>query len=192
MKFGLEIEFYTDKIALFNKLDELGIPYKYIPRPGKLVLTDKLLFKNECTLRNDNGIEVNFPPVNNFEEIQDYILGIASIPYSFDERCALHVHYDFSDHSSDDLDKIHNYYSTHQDEIKSAAKEKGVYVNLNRDLVYGEYRRKGRLFNINLYRSFDKHRTIEHRIYKSTFNLDKIRFCVEQTRDIIEKALSEI
>jgi hypothetical protein len=85
----------------------------------------------------------------------------------------MHIHISFLEMTEEQIDKIFNYYIINQDSILKEAMNNELYVNLNRYLTVQN--RSQRHTNLNTVAAFKKHKTIEHRIYKSTIDLDKIK-----------------
>ena len=84
----------------------------------------------------------------------------------------MHIHVSLESMTFNDSTKIFNYYLLHQDEIIDQARKLDLYVDLNKYVT--ETNRSLRRTNLNTVAAFLKHKTIEHRIYKSTIDFDKI------------------
>lgn len=187
MKFGLEIEFITDKEKLFKTLQDNNIEFIYFDKM-KTPTQDIIVLKKENTLKDINGVEINFPPSEDFTLIEKVLKILNTLDITFNEKCALHVHIDFSNHTIDDLFKVKKYYLAHQEEIIDEAINNNVYVNLNKFLIDDD-NLGGKFRNINLLYAFIYHKTVEHRIYKAILDFEKVKFCVEQTSNIVRDAL---
>ena len=184
--FGLEIEFITDKAKLFEALRLNDIPYVYYNQM-KTPKHDIIVLKKESTLKDSNGIEINFPPCGDFAFIERVLTILNQLDVIFNARCALHVHVGVDDAAK--LRRIHTYYCDHQEEIISQASH--LYVNLNRPTLLSDNYLTGKCRNINVYNAYKNHQTVEHRIYKATIDIDEVKFCINQTLQIIEAALNE-
>lgn len=182
--FGLEIKFITNKQLLFQALKNNNIEYVYYDKM-KTEKHDIIVLKPEKTLKDNNGIEINFPPSKDLRLIENVLNILNTLNIQFNERCALHVHVGID--NEDELEKIKYYYIQHQDEIINQAKD--VYINLNKPVLENDSILSGKFRNMNLYRAFKYHQTIEHRIYKASINFDEVKFCVEQTLNIVREAL---
>ena len=141
------------------------------------------------TIKGVGGIEINFPPTFSFDLIEKVVMILKTLPVSFSNRCALHVHVDVSDVKIGDLPLIKNYYLQHQEAIITAAKEHQLYVKLNEPLTEEEPEHYQRRVNLNIKPSVMKHGTVEHRIYATTLDLNKIQFCIHQSVSIVNEAL---
>lgn len=182
--FGLEIEFLIDKQKLFQALKDNNIEYVYSDKM-KTEKHNVIVLKPEKTLKHENGIEINFPPSEDFTLIKTVLTILNTLDVSFNERCALHVHVGIN--NEDELEKIKYYYIQHQDEIINLAKD--LYINLNKPVLNNDTILNGKFRNMNLYYAFKTHQTVEHRIYKATINFEEVKFCIEQTLNIISAAL---
>lgn len=184
--FGLEIELITDREKLFAALQKNDIPYINYNRM-KTPTHDILVIKNETTLKDDNGLEINFPPSDNFNLIKQVLDILNELDVKFNPKCALHVHVGVD--SESDLEPITQYYIEHQNEIIEQAGD--LYVNLNKTTrIACVQLLLGKFYNLNVRNAFSHHKTVEHRIYRSTINFDEVKFCINQTLDIINKALN--
>ena len=184
--FGLEIEFIANKQLLFQAFKTNNIEYVYYDKM-KTEKHDIIVLKPEKTLKHENGIEINFPPSDDFMLIKQVLHILNSLDISFNEHCALHVHVGIS--NEDELEQLKSFYIKHQDEIISEAMNHDVYINLNKPVLETDNLVSGKFRNMNLYYSFKTHQTVEHRIYKATINFDEVKFCIEQTLNIISAAL---
>lgn len=188
MKFGLEIELITDKQKLFKELEKNKIDYINIDKM-RCGTHDILVIKPEFTIKDPNGIELNFPPNENYDLIEKVLTILNTLDVRFNNKCALHVHIDFNNHTRKDLQRLHDYYVDNQDKILYETIKKGLYLNLNDNLKKGELLTPKRRCNLNLINAFVNHGTVEHRIYKSTINFDEVKFCIEQTMKIVEESI---
>jgi hypothetical protein len=146
------------------------------------------VIKNEATLKDDNGLEINFPPSDNFNLIKQVLDILNKLDVKFNPKCALHVHVGID--SESDLEPITQYYIEHQNEIIEQAGD--LYVNLNKPTrIACVQLLLGKFYNLNVRNAFSNHKTVEHRIYRSTINFDEVEFCINQTLDIINKALNK-
>lgn len=186
MKFGLEIEIIIDKQKLFEELEKNNIKYVYIDSM-RCETHDILVIKKELTLKEPNGIELNFPPSEDYDLIKKVLTILNTLDVRFNNKCALHVHIDFSNKTRNDLQRLHDYYVDNQDKILYETIKKGLYLNLNKPLKKGEKISPRRMSNINILNAFTMHGTIEHRIYRSTIDFEGVKFCIEQTKSIIER-----
>lgn len=181
---GLEIEFKCDDcMELIDLLKQNNISIKIIGNPRNTSVSD-IVLKPEVTVR---GFELNFPPTTDELTLRT-ICNLFKDKTVFNKRCALHVHIPVENIS--DVDKIYNYYAEHETEIINTAKEAKLYVNLNRS-INKTFDKENKFINMNCYKAFKSHHTVEHRIYKATFNFDEICWCIHQTQEIITNALKE-
>ena len=194
MKVGIEIEFITNDITLLLcELSKRNVEYIYVPRLVEHIKTtnkEVLVVKPDKSLGAD-GWEVNFPPTYPIEEIE-YILKLVSdyCEPVLSDKAAMHIHVDTYYLSQYDIDRIYEYYYTNQDNIIADAAAEGLYApNLNQMLPQNRKEVKSRKTNMN-FRSLRLHKTLEHRIYKSTLDIDNVKWAVTQTLDIIEKAIT--
>lgn len=171
-KYGIEIEFVSNNYyKVLEILNSFGCIVTFDGRYGN---SNELILKPEATVK---GCELNIPP--NFNRLEE--LCEALKPYvQFTERCAMHIHVDSE---GIDLDKLNNYYIEHENQIISRAGNRYVDLNYSNSKVL-TCRRK----NMNIALSNMKHGTVEHRIYKATFNYNDVMFAVEQTLSIIEES----
>lgn len=185
---GIELEFLLNKEILIEHLNNNNIEFVERPRTWKLI-ENKIVIKEEPTLRNKAGIEINIPPTYSFEELKNLISLLNSLPITFNKYCAMHIHVSFSEMTYKDTLNIFNYYLDYQDMYIRAAIKENIYSDLN---IYATKQNRGlRKINLNASASYIKHKTIEHRIYKSTIDLDKIIWAVEQTKSIVLGAMKE-
>ena len=198
MKFGIEIEFITNEInLLISKLAQLNIKYIYVPlakfdNHRKVSSKEFLVIKPDSSLGKD-GWEINIPPTYSFEMIEQ-LLDIVSESCNPElvDNAAMHIHVDTYTLSGYDLDNVYKYYYDNQERIIADAKTMGLYSGeeLNRMLPENIKEVKSRKTNLN-FRSVRMHKTLEHRIYKSTLDIDNVKWAVTQTLDIIEKAINK-
>lgn len=170
-KYGIEIEFVSDNYT--NIIDILKKYNCVIRFDCKYSNSTELILKPEGTVR---GCELNIPPdFNRLEELCEELKSLVS----FTERCAMHIHVDSRGLN---LDKLNTYYINNEASIISQAGNK--YVDLN----FSNTKGIGRKRNMNIFVSSTMHNTVEHRIYKSTFNYNDIVFAINQTLNIIEES----
>lgn len=179
---GLEIEFSSNNFAELFKalLNNPSIPVSIV---GELTKTfSNISIKPEATV---NGFEIVFPPTTTEEELES-ICGLIQ-PYAiFIENCAMHVHIPISEEKQ--LPQIYDYYARHESGIIQEAQEQDLYVDLNVSNLSDTPTRKK---NLNVYYAYRKHKTVEHRIYKATFDYTQIMWAINQTKQIIADALAE-
>lgn len=186
MMFGLEIEFILKKEKLFKALQENNIPYVYYDRM-KTPRNEVLVIKPEKTLKHEDGIEINFPPSDNYVLIEQVLKILNKLDVQFTDNCALHVHVGVN---KEDVVPIAKYYIKHQEEIINEAGP--LYTKLNKMTAERCITLPvDKFFNLNINSAFRLHGTVEHRIYKATLNLEEVKFCISQTLDIINKALNK-
>lgn len=180
MMIGIEIEFISnDYLNIFTILKENNINFIFSPY-CKYSDKEHIILKPESTVK---GMELNISP-NNLNQLKK-ICNLLKPNTYFNNKCALHIH--ISDDSIN-LDKVYDYYINNESNIIEECKKKNLYLNLNKSLNYFsksqlQYIRKT---NINIYNSYNIHKTIEHRIYKATFDYDSIMWCINQTIKIID------
>ena len=181
---GIEIEFLSsDYTDIFTALVSNNIDFKISGNP-KESDTTKIIIKPELSVK---GFEINIPP-NTSEQTLSTICSIFSTRTTFSEKCAMHIHTHVEDIT--DVGAIFNYYKLHERSIINAAKAADVYVNLN-DSNNSQYGVESTFVNMNCYKAFEKHHTVEHRIYKATFDYNKILWALNQTQNIISSALQD-
>ena len=184
LEIGIEIEFISnDYMYLFEKLKENNINF-IITGNHKYSDCENLIIKPEPSVR---GFELNIPPTMTFEELEN-ICNIFNGHTDFTSNSALHIHIPINDKY--DCDKIYNYYYKNENTIINDANNKGVYVDLNKSISTPSMV-PIKMLNMNVYKSFETHNTVEHRIYKATFNYEDICWIINQTKEIIENALSD-
>ena len=175
IKVGIEIEFLlSDYYKLFKLLIENNIYFKFCPQQFQ-GSTEEICIKPEFTVRG--GIEITLPPTCTFQQLQ-LICNICKNA-TFTEKCAMHIHFVPKYES----ESYYKYYCKNEQDIINAAKAQGLYLNLNKSVVDASTARNS---NLNIYRSMERHGTIEHRIYKATFDYDKILWAINQTKQIQE------
>jgi predicted GTPase len=91
--------------------------------------------------------------------------------------------------STYNIEQIHKYYYENQKNIIAEAEAVNLYVDLNEPLPENLSDVVVRKVNLNIRRAIKRHNTIEHRIYKSTLNIDEVKWCVNHTLNTIEKAI---
>lgn len=182
MQIGLEIEINSTNYNQLLKVLLENIDFEFSPSCSKTNST-KLIIKPEPTTK---GLELNIPP--NYTQLE-YLINLIKPYIYFVDNAALHVHISDECINENTLDDYFNYYCGHEKEIIEEAKQANVYVNLNKSLkILNPTNRKfSKFVNLNIYPSFKEHGTIEHRIYKATLDIDKINWCIEQTKKIIRK-----
>ena len=216
-KIGIEVEFAMDIELLKTKLDARGIKYLFVENPrisannsveeessvtetlserrlrargrSKKSSTEMLVIKPDRSVGEYDGWELNFPPTYTFEDIKRILIILQKCNPTFPEKAALHIHVDTYLLSHYNIDQIHKYYYTHQEQIIEEAKIANMYINLNEPLPESLEEVKTRKTNLNIAHAMRRHNTIEHRIYKSTLNIEDIKWCVDHTLNIIYKAL---
>lgn len=170
--YGIEIEFLS-----YNYYEIFDILKKYncvISFDSKYSNNNELILKPESTVK---GCELNIPP--GFKYLKNLCEDLQPLA-TFNERCAMHIHVDSK---TLNLEKLNEYYINNEDKIITEADN--LYLNLNySNSMKVIVRRKN--MNINLANM--KHGTVEHRIYKATFNYNDIMFAVNQTLNIIENS----
>lgn len=179
---GIEIEFLSgDYRGLLLALVEQDIEF-FLTGNNRETSTEHLIIKPDLSTR---GFEFNIPPNYTEEQLQLLCTTIGNYAYTSD-LCAMHIHIPVT---QNDLSLIEEYYIAHQVDIIQAAKDQNLYVNMNRNNVENDTLQLRRT-NMNTVKAFRAHGTVEHRIYKSTFDYNKIMWAVNQTKEIINEALS--
>ena len=170
--YGIEIEFISKN---YYKLFEVLKKYDcVITFDTKYSNKKELILKPEATVR---GCELNIPP--GFNELENLCKDLQPLA-TFNERCAMHIHVSSK---KLDLEKLKTYYINNEAEIISEAGN--LYTNLNfSNSMKVAVRKK----NMNIDLANMKHGTVEHRIYKSSFDYIDIMFAVTQTLQIIEES----
>lgn len=218
-KFGIEIEFAMDIEILKRKLDENNITYSFMENPRlnpgsktrnaeirrrraisalsdgnnlKKVPPATLVVKPDRSVGELNGWELNFPPTYTWEDVAKVLDIVRECRPVFPDTAALHVHVDTYMLSQYNVDQIHTYYYLNQEQILQEAKAVGLYADLNQPLPEELGRLSPRKTNLNIKSAMRRHNTIEHRIYKSTIDIDEVKWCVEHTINIFKKAMQEI
>lgn len=217
-KIGIEIEFAMDIEILKAKLDARGIKYLFVENPrlitnevapsegtfhvetpaerrllargrSKKSSTEVLVVKPDRSVGEYDGWELNFPPTYTWEDIERILKILESCSPIFPEKAALHIHVDTYLLSRYNIEQIHKYYYTNQENILDEAKAANMYIDLNEPLPADLEEVTTRKTNLNIKNAMRRHNTIEHRIYKSTMKVEEIRWCVDHTLSIIYKAL---
>lgn len=208
---GIEIEFALNDIQIFlDKLKINNIEYYFmenpranttttttniISRPRRINHTafiNTLVVKPERSLGLLEGWELNFPPKYSWENIRKVIKCLQECNPTFPDNAALHVHVDIYTLSQYNINQIHRFYYLNQSTIIQQAKQNDCYVDLNASVPEKLEEITSRKTNLNIQYSIRRHNTIEHRIYKSTMNIQKIKWCVEHTLNIIQSAITEM
>lgn len=171
-KVGIEIEFIP--YDYYKLIDILKSYNCVISFDARYTNSEELILKPECTVK---GCELNIPP--NFDKLKELCKDLQPLVH-FNDRCAMHIHVSSI---GIDLNKLNEYYINNEASIIKEADYR--YVDLN---FSNAMKGIGRRRNMNIFASDMKHKTIEHRIYKATFNHDDIMFAVEQTLNIIENS----
>jgi len=171
---GLEIEFQADLRNIFDTFK--SIPFLFVNEiHNKEDYLDKVVFKPEPTV---NGYELNICSNNVYlRQVLDGLKRIATIT----DKCALHIHIPIQDINYSLID-IYNKYAELEDTIIKEAQDNNMYLDLNESITSKSNTRKK---NLNLL-SLKHHHTIEHRIYKATFDLNKIKYAINQTTSILK------
>ena len=187
MLIGLEIEFLSEDLSnVIHALENNGIT-AVVNMYNKYSDINNHIIKYEPSIK---GCEITISPYK-INELQTICSALQNIT-TFVDNCALHIHISDEAITQESLDTIFNYYKRHEEEIIQNCIDNEMYVNLNssvkRTNYYGDF--IPRKLNMNIYRAFKDHGTIEHRIYKATFDYNKIIWCINQTKDIIQAALS--
>lgn len=170
---GIEIEFFSNLnlIQILNLFNKNHIYYLYTNFPY-FSSEQYIVIKPDETI--PGGYELNIPPT--YKKIQTLCEILEPVSY-FTDRCALHIHYD---KTNIDINSTKLMYALYEQEIVQDAKDHDVYVNLNKSILDENSKQKYR--NLRL---FTRHNTIEHRIYKATFDYDLIQWCIHQLDKII-------
>lgn len=188
-KFGIEIEFVAAEIILLlQQLYARGIDYLFydkLDRHRILSSKEKLVIKPDESL-GPGGWEVNIPPTYDWDQIAEILNMIKKSEVELTEKAALHIHVDTYFLSKYDLDNIYDYYFENQEIIIEQAKAKNLYLDLNAPLPKSFSEVQSRKTNLN-FKAYQKHKTIEHRIYKSTLDILELKWAVNQTLNIIKK-----
>ena len=185
-KFGIELELLVDQDLLINSLINNNI--KFVQKSDIAKNKENcLVIKPEITLRDPLGIELNFPPNYTISDISKVLNILKLLPVTFNSRCAMHIHVSFDELTEETISRILSYYIEHQTDIIEEAKLINIFADLN-ELVSMDNFNKRRIC-LNTIRAYKKYSTIEHRIYKSTIDIDKILFALNQTKSIIKAAL---
>lgn len=169
---GIEIELFADLELFKLKLEEAKIPFihKRILKkiPGGY---DVLILKEDISLPYPEAFEINFPPNYNKEDIIKVLDILNNMEVRMNHLCALHIHVGFP-YDKQKLENLRRYYIQNQDDIINSAIQKNLYANLNYKL--SETNLKQKPVNLNTYPSIICHGTVEHRIYKSTINIQEV------------------
>lgn len=215
---GIEIEFAINIDLLKAKLDENNIEYLFVEnqrteesltaesttgntsrRPrrdsqqrARKSSTTRLVVKPDKSVGLLDGWELNFPPTYTWEEIEFVLKLLKECNPVFPEKAALHIHVDAYSLSQLNIDQVHTYYYNNQASILEEAKAVNMYVDLNEPLPKTPEEITTRKTNLNIKYAVRRHNTIEHRIYKSTLDINEIKWCVNHTLSIFNKALSDI
>lgn len=175
-KIGIEIEFSCKDIFQFLKELDPNIFYIFTANSAKKnlpLIPYQIIIKPECTV--ENGWELNIPP--GYPEILRVLEAFRKNDLvSFTEKCALHVHVDIDELLSPMEEVIENYKINEEKYIQEAI-DKGMYLNLNTSITDTKDTRKK---NLNI-KAIERHHTLEHRIYKATFNYSEYRWCIKHT-----------
>ena len=67
---GIELEFLLSKEILIEHLNNNNVEFVERPRTWKLI-DNKIVIKEEPTLRDKIGLEINIPPTYSFEELKN-------------------------------------------------------------------------------------------------------------------------
>ena len=212
-KIGIEVEFAMDIELLKTKLDANNINYEFMEnsrllpldqqedyteavadrrRAARLIRSaslDTLVVKPDKSVGELDGWELNFPPTYTWEQIEEVLELLRECNPTFPANAALHVHVDTYLLSRYNIDQIHKYYYENQKNIIAEAEAVNLYVDLNEPLPEKLSDVVVRKVNLNIRRALKRHNTIEHRIYKSTLNIDEVKWCVNHTLNTIEKAI---
>lgn len=180
---GLEIEFMSDNCASLIK-ETLDNNINIIVSSDSKFSNEKdIILKPEYSTR---GFELNIPPETTYEQLLK-ICNIFSKYSYFSNKCSLHIHLGISNNITDkDLYDINDKYICKQTEIINEANEKCLYANLNNFNIENLITFTSK-YNLNIFNSYKNHNTIEHRIYKGTFNYEDIVWCINQTKSILEE-----
>ena len=168
---GIEIELIANKQLFMEQLKAQKIDYLEVKPPLKNN-SAQLVIKPETTLKDPLGFEINFPPSYTFEDIEKVLNILNRFDIKFNDRCAMHIHISFHDINLELIKKIYNYYLEVQSSILADARKADLYAGLNE--FSNKTNQKIRRNNLNTISAFKRHKTIEHRIYKSTIDFDKI------------------
>lgn len=192
--YGIEIEFNMtgDQLALL--LADLycqNIDYVFYDKLDRhKILSSKeiLVIKPDESL-GPTGWEINIPPTYDWDQIGELLDIIKRFSPEITEKAALHIHIDTYYLSQYEIDQIHEYYYRHQEAIIREAADRNLYLDLNSPVLKNikDEKRKTRL---NIRHALSKHKTIEHRIYKSSLELLDIKWAVYQTINIINKGVN--
>lgn len=189
LRFGIEIEFVAADISLLlQNLYTRGIDFKFYDKLDRhKILSDKtkLVIKPDESL-GPKGWEVNIPPDTDWDQIAEILDIVKRSDAEITEKAALHIHVDTYYLSNYDIDNIYKYYYNNQNDIIYAAALNNLYLDLNAPLPEQPKDIKTRKTRLN-FKALQKHKTIEHRIYKSSLDLIDIKFAVNQTLNIIIK-----
>lgn len=184
LNLSIELEFTSENYNyLFDKLKENNIDYTFTG-DSRISRLDKIVIKPEASVR---GLELNIPYTETFETLRK-ICDIFDNHVILTNNCCLHLHYPIA--NIEDCDKIYNYYCANEQSIIAAAQEQNMYVNLNKPTATPTIN-PIRYLNMNVYKAYEMHGTVEHRIYKATFNYNKLVWAINQTKQIISNALSQ-
>ena len=171
-KHGTKIEFLIIDNYFLEVIDILKVYNCIFTYDSNYNSTDKLVLKPEGIVK---GCELNIPP--GFIYLEELSESFSQYVH-FNERCTMHIHVDSE---GIDLEKLNTYYINNESSIISSAGYRYAKLNTSNSKKF-VCRRK----NMNIVLSNIKHATVEHRIYKATFNYDDIMFAVNQTLQIIE------
>ena len=150
---------------------------------------EMLVVKPDRSVGEYDGWELNFPPKYTWEDIAKVLDLLKECNPVFPARAALHIHVDSYLLSQFNIDQLHYYYYEHQDEILSEAKKTNMYIDLNEPVPENLEEVTTRKTNLNIKNAMRRHKTIEHRIYRSTMDINEIKWCVDHTLNIIYKSL---
>ena len=218
---GIEIEFAMDIELLKAKLEANNVEYLFVENrrteeslaaagsdslirstsgrrrtePQQRVRsssTTRLVVKPDKSVGLLDGWELNFPPSYTWEDIEFILELLKECNPTFPEKAALHIHVDVYSLSQLNIDQVHSYYYNNQNLIIDEAKAVNMYVNLNEPLPKTPEEVTTRKTNLNIKHAVRRHNTIEHRIYKSTMDINEIKWCVDHTLSIFNRALSDI
>lgn len=189
LRYGIEIEFVAADISLLlQNLYSRGIDFKFFDKLDRhKILSDKtkLVIKPDESL-GPHGWEINIPPDTDWDQIAEILDIVKRSGAEITEKAALHIHVDTYYLSKFDIDNIYRYYYYNQEFIVFAAAANNLYLDLNAPLPENPKDIKTRKTRLN-FKALQKHKTIEHRIYKSSLDLIDIKFAVNQTLNIIKK-----
>ena len=185
---GAELEFNCDNIDnLLKTFKENNIDYEWVD--VRTPANEKLTLKTEKSV---DGYEICFPPSYDKTEL---ILSLMESQCYFTERCTLHIHVsNYNKINTNSLETIYNYYRENEGYIIQEIADKDLFLNLNfwsREINNNIDKYNIRKQNLNIFGAYRLHRTIEHRVYKATFNYEDFIWCINNTLNIIKTALND-